>query len=589
MALAQAQTVAVPGQLLGPSSKYSAGPGTHMHESNLYSSLLGNISITQPEKAAGPAKRMHRIAALNNTANAPTTGAGHLPTISVSPAGGSAAEEQDKREVLPEVGDVVLCRVTRITPREATVAILVVGDAVLSAQWQGIVRVQDVRATEKDRVKIYESFRPGDIVRAQVISLGDQANYYLSTANNELGVIMATSEAGNTMFPVSWKEYKDPETGLSEHRKTTDHICPSCGHSFPPSSADPHTAALLQAQRQIEDLQEQVRLLNQKATAAVDRWADYEDELSRLRAASMSTSSTATNTTTATAASTGHHGDSNNNNSSSSSNDNTTRPQTPDQGQNQGQGLSANTTTSNSTASPRTSFLGASASRISQLLSPRKSAPPTTTTTPQQQQQKQRGGLLSLSSSPLPPLPPSSSSDETRALQAALTHERRLRAEAEERVAATDREVEDLSASLFEQANAMVADERRARAALEERVGELERRDEEKRARVERLEGALRRIERVRGVLGGEGEGEEEEREKDEEEEEEGSREETEADTDMDTDTDAEGEHSSEGEMGSGKGDAVEKQNKTHRRSGETRQQQDRHVEAAGGDTKEGG
>jgi len=49
--------------------------------------------------------------------------------------------------------------------------------------------------------------------------LGDQANYYLTTASNELGVIMATSEAGNTMMPVSWKEYKDPETGLSENRK----------------------------------------------------------------------------------------------------------------------------------------------------------------------------------------------------------------------------------------------------------------------------------------------------------------------------------------------------------------------------------
>ncbi|KAI1745950.1 hypothetical protein F4680DRAFT_4732 [Xylaria scruposa] len=218
MAQVQAQTVAIPGQLLGPSNKYSAGPGTHIHESNLYSSLLGTISITQPEKAPGPAKRMHRIAALN-TSNASST-TSSLSTMSVSPAGGSTAEQQqDKREVLPEVGDVVLCRVTRITPREATMAILIVGDAVLSAQWQGVVRVQDVRATEKDRVKIYESFRPGDIVRAQVISLGDQANYYLSTANNELGVIMATSEAGNTMLPVSWKEYRDPETGLSESRK----------------------------------------------------------------------------------------------------------------------------------------------------------------------------------------------------------------------------------------------------------------------------------------------------------------------------------------------------------------------------------
>jgi len=31
--------------------------------------------------------------------------------------------------------------------------------------------VQDVRATEKDRVKIYSSFRPGDIVRAEVVDI----------------------------------------------------------------------------------------------------------------------------------------------------------------------------------------------------------------------------------------------------------------------------------------------------------------------------------------------------------------------------------------------------------------------------------
>ncbi|KXJ92624.1 hypothetical protein Micbo1qcDRAFT_117568 [Microdochium bolleyi] len=200
--------VAVPGQHLGSTDKYIPGPGTHVRESNVYASLLGTVAVAQPDKAPGPAKRLNRIVSLQ---------AGPLPTISVSRPGAAAHEKQ--REVLPDVGNIVLCRVTRIQPRQATVAILVVGDTVLEADWQGIIRVQDVRATEKDRVKIYESFRPGDIVRAQVISLGDQANYYLATASNELGVIMATSEAGNTMYPVSWKEYKDPETGLSEARK----------------------------------------------------------------------------------------------------------------------------------------------------------------------------------------------------------------------------------------------------------------------------------------------------------------------------------------------------------------------------------
>ncbi|KAM7188328.1 hypothetical protein V8F20_010611 [Naviculisporaceae sp. PSN 640] len=201
-------TLAIPGQLLGPASKFQPGPGTHIHESNLYSSLLGTIHITQPAKAPGPAKRLNKI--IN-----PTTTPAELPTISVSRTGVS----EKQRETLPEVGNVVLCRVIRITPRQAVVAILICGDTVLDAEWQGLIRVQDVRATEKDRVKIYESFRPGDIVRAEVISLGDQANYYLSTARNELGVIIASSEAGNAMYPVNWKEYRDPETGLSEPRK----------------------------------------------------------------------------------------------------------------------------------------------------------------------------------------------------------------------------------------------------------------------------------------------------------------------------------------------------------------------------------
>ena len=152
-------SMAIPGQFLGPTSKFQAGPGTHIHESNLYASLLGAVNITQPAKAPGPAKRLNKII---NTQTPPS----ELPTISVLRTAGSS----DKREVLPEVGNIVLCRVIRIMPRQAVVAILICGDTVLEAEWQGLIRVQDVRATEKDRVKIYDSFRPGDIVRAEVVS-----------------------------------------------------------------------------------------------------------------------------------------------------------------------------------------------------------------------------------------------------------------------------------------------------------------------------------------------------------------------------------------------------------------------------------
>lgn len=72
---------------------------------------------------------------------------------------------------------------------------------------------------------------------------------------------------------------------------------------------------------------------------------------------------------------------------------------------------------------------------------------------------------------------------------------------AEGKVSEMNREVEDLSVQLFQQANEMVASERKARAKLEERVETLEKRDVEKRKRLERLESALNRIERLRGLL----------------------------------------------------------------------------------------
>jgi len=53
-----------------------------------------------------------------------------------------------------------------------------------------------VRATEVDKVELAACFRPGDLVRAEVASLGDARSYFLATARNELGVVYAKSVEG---------------------------------------------------------------------------------------------------------------------------------------------------------------------------------------------------------------------------------------------------------------------------------------------------------------------------------------------------------------------------------------------------------
>jgi hypothetical protein len=103
------------------------------------------------------------------------------------------------------------------------------------------------------------------------------------------------------------------------------------------------------------------------------------------------------------------------------------------------------------------------------------------------------------STSQPPPLPVAAPADVE--LLNELERERTLRAKAEERAEKVDSEIEELSVQLFSQANEMVATERRARAKLEERIELLEMKDKDKMARLDRLEKAVTRIDRVKAML----------------------------------------------------------------------------------------
>lgn len=204
------------------------------------------------------------------------------------------------------------------------------------------------------------------------------------------------------------------------------------------------------AQQRIVELENQVRMLTEKASTAVDKLADYEDELRHLRSLQAKAAAAAADpsTTLGTSAAT-PSGDDN-------------RPRT------------ANPAGSSTRTSRITSLLGRrkSSSSISAGIPPAGAVPP------------------------LPGAPP-----QEQELRSALEKERSLRQEAEGKVSAMSSELEELTATLFSQANEMVAEERRARAKLEERVELLEKRDKDKRRRLERLENAVQRIERVRGLL----------------------------------------------------------------------------------------
>lgn len=104
------------------------------------------------------------------------------------------------------VGDRVICKVLRIMTNQVNVEIICVGDKDLRQSAPAIIRKEDTRLTDTDKVIMHECFRPGDLVKAAVISLGDQRQYFLSTADVEFGVTIARHEStGRIMTPCSWK------------------------------------------------------------------------------------------------------------------------------------------------------------------------------------------------------------------------------------------------------------------------------------------------------------------------------------------------------------------------------------------------
>lgn len=129
--------------------------------------------------------------------------------------------------------------------RFAKCSIICIGDVILKRVYRGILRKEDVRAERKDEVEMYNSFRPGDIILARIVSINFLTNfkrrfsldilsafqlpqnelhcYQLSTAENELGVVVAhaaeSGPQGVPMVPVSWTEMQCPQTLVKELRK----------------------------------------------------------------------------------------------------------------------------------------------------------------------------------------------------------------------------------------------------------------------------------------------------------------------------------------------------------------------------------
>ncbi|XP_065295831.1 exosome complex component CSL4 isoform X1 [Dermacentor albipictus] len=171
-------------RLCASGDRFLGGDGTYVQNGYIYSSLTGLIKILRQKDK----KTLVEV-------------------------------QRCTRQNVPAPGNIVTVKITSVTHRFCKCSIIAIEDCELCEPFRGIIRKEDVREFEKDTVEMHKCFRTGDIVLARVISLGDALSYYLSTAENKLGVVVALGPLGVPMVPVSWTAMQCPVSSVKELRK----------------------------------------------------------------------------------------------------------------------------------------------------------------------------------------------------------------------------------------------------------------------------------------------------------------------------------------------------------------------------------
>lgn len=122
--------------------------------------------------------------------------------------------------VYPCIGDLVICKVVKVSLRQAFVDIIQIQGQDVVETFSALIRSSDIRSSDIDAVEIHRCFKPRDIVKARVLSLGDQRAYYLTTAEPELGVVSCRSNTtGSLLVPLDEKTVICEKTQEKEERK----------------------------------------------------------------------------------------------------------------------------------------------------------------------------------------------------------------------------------------------------------------------------------------------------------------------------------------------------------------------------------
>jgi len=172
--------IVLPGERLGVIEEFIPDSGTYVKDGIIYSQIVGRALTDLPNKR-----------------------------VSVYPLVRGA--------VVPKVTSTVVGQVGNAQSDNVLVRIFKIGSKKLSGVFTGILHISDVQERYVDSMN--DVCKPGDIIRAKVISEKNQI-YHLSTTDKNLGVLYAFCSWCGNLLEQKRYEMRCPKCGNVEKRKT---------------------------------------------------------------------------------------------------------------------------------------------------------------------------------------------------------------------------------------------------------------------------------------------------------------------------------------------------------------------------------
>jgi exosome complex component CSL4 len=169
----------IPGDCLGVIEEFTSGPGTYVESGTIHSKITGCTLLDM-------LNRQVSVYPLVQTVN------------------------------IPQVGDIISGLILDVRSKNATLRIFQVGYKMLSGFFNGILHISGVSHDYVDNM--FNVCKPGDIMRAKVIST-ENRSFFLSTTDKNLGVIYSLcSRCGHVLKPEN-RGMKCSKCGNLERRK----------------------------------------------------------------------------------------------------------------------------------------------------------------------------------------------------------------------------------------------------------------------------------------------------------------------------------------------------------------------------------